>query len=463
MNGHDPQCEREVISQMVNSEKALIKCCSDLKPDDFTQMDMRKLFIMAMEMYEGSEEVNSTSFYVKNKNEIQAMEMGFTYSELVAQLILEGIDARIARLKECTKARRIIELMQKVKAGLNENTRCDDIYSLIENDIIQNTATGAERIYIGPKQMALTGIKAMKDRRDETKRTAKVIYTGFPQLNKISGGFEKGDLIIISAETGGGKSAFAMNLANHIGCLQKRPTMYLNSEMSSDQMALRWDAILSGVSHTRLRTGEITEDEVVKVSQSVDKLHNGQLYTLTIPDLQIANVLSEVRRAKRQHGIEMAVIDYIGRMDTTNNPNRKDWELLKSAAQKLKTMAQDLQMVVIMIAQLSESGRLAQASYMSHECDLWLNLTKIQKEDLEKYEPWNFVAQIRKARNADTGKPMFLRFDGDTITFTDRKKVAEEWTSGELTSESASSSDNEPANFESFAKAPTKKYRRKTY
>ena len=136
----------------------------------------------------------------------------------------------------------------------------------------------------------------------------------------------------------------------------------------------------------------------------------------------------------------MAVIDYIGRMDTTNNPNRKDWELLKSAAQKLKTMAQDLQMVVIMIAQLSESGRLAQASYMSHECDLWLNLTKIQKEDLEKYFPWNFVAQIRKARNADTGKPMFLRFDGDTITFTDRKKEAEEWLenrTGEKTEQSA--------------------------
>ena len=111
MNGHDPQCEREIIAQMINSEKSLIKCCSELKPDDFTQIDIRKLFIMANEMYESNEEVNSTSFYVKNKNEIQAMKMGFSYPELFSQFIIEGVEARIARLKECTKARKIIELI----------------------------------------------------------------------------------------------------------------------------------------------------------------------------------------------------------------------------------------------------------------------------------------------------------------------------------------------------------------
>ena len=70
-----------------------------------------------------------------------------------------------------------------------------------------------------------------------------MLYTSFNNLNYATGGFEKGDLVIMSAETGGGKSAFAMNICRDMGIMQKRPVFYLNSEMSKEQMALRWSAI----------------------------------------------------------------------------------------------------------------------------------------------------------------------------------------------------------------------------
>lgn len=465
MTGQDTQCERELIALMLNSDKALIKAVCELTADDFTRQDLKQIFIMICEMYEANKKVDITSLYVENKDDIVKM-LGTSYAETFSLMITSGADAMIDRLKNQTKARHLSTLSAAIKKALVDDKDCDDIYTDIENEIIKHTSTGVERVYISPKAMAQTCLQAMNDRRKPELKDKKVINTSFKYLNEVTGGFEKGDLIILSAETGGGKSAFAMNLANQIGCTQKRPTLYLNSEMSADQMAIRWDSILAQKSHTRLRQGELTEDEVAEVAKAIDKLHNGQLHTLTIPDLQIANVLSETRRAKKQHGIELVIVDYIGRMDTTSSPNRDDWQILKAAAQKLKTMAQDLQIIVIMIAQLNANGKLAQSSYMSHECDLWLNLMEIDEADKEKFYPWNMIGQVKKARNADTSKPIMFRFLKDILTFTADKEMARECYKaeyGELTSESASSSDNEPTSFESFAKAPTKQYRRKTY
>ena len=425
MTGQDTQCEREFIALMLGDDKALIKGVCELTADDFTDQRFKEVFSMICEMYETNKKVDITSLLIENKDTIRKL-FGFEYIQTFSLMIVQGADAMIARLKNQTKARHLINIAHKIKKSLSEDEACDDIYNDIENEIIKNTSTGVERVYISPKAMAQTCLQAMLDRREKESRERKVINTTFGYLNKVTGGFEKGDLIIVSAETGGGKSAFCMNLANQIGCTQKRPTLYLNSEMSADQMAIRWDAILAQKSHARLRRGEITEDEVSEIGAALDRLHNGQLHTLTIPDLQIANVLSETRRAKKQHNIELVIVDYIGRMDTTSTPNRDDWQILKAAAQKLKTMAQDLQIIVIMIAQLNANGKLAQSSYMSHECDLWLNLMQIDEADKEKFYPWNMIGQIKKARNADTAKPIMFRFLKDILTFTDDKGVAEE-------------------------------------
>ena len=111
---------------------------------------------------------------------------------------------------------------------------------------------------------------------------------------------------------------------------------------------------------------------------------------------------------------------------------KDDWQILKSAAQKLKTLAQDLGIVVIMLAQVNESGRLAQASYMAHEADLWLNIDTPDEEGQKQIHPYNCLLKINKARNADKRKPIGLYFDGDKMRFTDDKNEAYSHYSGAL-------------------------------
>ena len=198
--------------------------------------------------------------------------------------------------------------------------------------------------------------------------------------------------------------------------------------MTTEQMALRWAAITSKFNYRKMKVGDITDDEMVTICENVDKVHKSKLYTLTIPDLQIANILTELRKAKRKYNIDVAVVDYIGRMDMTDNKDKEDWKLLKAAAMKLKTMAQQLDLVVIMIAQLNKAGNLAQASQMDQEADLWLNLTRVREEDqLAKMYPFNAIAYVNKARNAENEVALPLLFTGDTLTFISDKEEAEQW------------------------------------
>ena len=272
---------------------------------------------------------------------------------------------------------------------------------------------------MSPKDLANRCADEVAVRMD--KKRNKAVFTSFNRLNKISGGFEDGDLIILSGGTGTGKSAFAMNLTRDIGITQKVPCLYINSEMSEAQMALRWAALLSHISHQNLRTGEITTDDYGHIMQRLDVCLASTVHTATIPDLRLEPVISEIRRFKAHEKIKVAVIDYIGRCDFIDAKNKDDWQILTGAARKLKTIAQELEIVVIMLAQLNTSGRLAMASYMSHEADLWLNLDKPDPEEIQ--DPWNMFLQIKKARNAATGE-IPLYFCGDMLTFTDNKNMA---------------------------------------
>jgi len=429
--GFDIDCERELIAAMLQKEKYLLEIISEVTPEDFTQDSLRQLFLIITDMYNANRKVTVQSVLTENREEVKKIDFGMSYIMLTTQLISGGIKSRIDRLHETTKIRKLLRISDDIRELANDDAKSEQILQSTETSLSELDSTGIERVYTSPIQLADNCLNVATDMRNEEKRNKQMLYTSFKKLNEISGGFSKGDLIILSAQTGVGKSAFAMNIAKEIGIVQKRPIFYLNSEMGASQMALRWDSYMAKVSHKKLRNGTATDEEMQQINDILSQISSGQVHTLTIPDLQISNVTAEVRRAKSQYGIEVCIVDYIGRMDCSNAAKKDDWKILKSAAMKLKTMAQSLNMVVIMLAQLTDGETLAQSSQMKQEADLWLNLKEIEKDDQPAFAPWNILAEIRKARNADKSHAISMRFNGDILTFTDDKTIALDWYSDE--------------------------------
>ncbi|WP_455577084.1 DnaB-like helicase C-terminal domain-containing protein [Anaerosinus sp.] len=416
--GIDYESERYIIACMLQKEEVLQMAIEKLQVSDFVLKENQNLFIAISQMYDNQEKVDIVTVPIKHREIIKTLPNNWsTYTDVF--YTEGGVKTAINKLKAESKNRVLLNLADKIKADIKSGENPDTVFSEIEKCMVERTST-ANRKYLNGKEFGIGCLEAVCERMDEATRTKNVIYTGFKSLNKISGGMEKGDLIIISGRTGGGKSIFAMNLIKDIAIMQKRPSLYLNSEMSERQMQLRLLSHMSQYSHQKLRGGEnITTDDFRRLSETSERISQGNFIFATIPDLQVETVIGDIVKYKRRNDIEFVIVDYVGRVDTMNNKNKDDWQLYKSAAQKLKTIAQELGLVVIMIAQLSKSGDLAQSSYMSHEADLWLSIEKMNEEDVFNNEPFNRWLDIKKARNVDDTSMLRFRFNGDTLTFTD--------------------------------------------
>lgn len=415
----DAKNERYILGCMACKEECLIEGLAELTDDDFYAKENKFIFGLMRQMYQDGESFTENGFYIRHSEKVR--ELGINWVEFV-DVWAHFPDFQMAcrKLANTTKLRRLLRLSDTVRQQIESGADPKEVIDGIEKSLVSMDSSSDGREYLTPKEMAETCINVVAERMDEDTRAKKCIYTGFRSLNRTTGGIEDGDLVILSGSTGGGKSAFAANIARDVAMTQKLPCLYINSEMSREQMALRWSALLGGVSHSKLRGGSLSQDEFAQLVPKLDKLHSGKLHTLTMPDLRVDSAISEIRRYKAHHGIRMVFIDYIGRCDFGDTKNRDDWQVLTGAARRFKTIAQQQGLAIVMLAQLNESGRLAQASYMSHEADLWLSLRKVEDEDRAALagKPWNVILQIRKGRNAPTGN-IPLYFLGERLLFTD--------------------------------------------
>lgn len=422
--------ECSVLSAAVYREDWLLEMLDRTSVDDYTGIDTRAVFSVIKQMHLYGEEVtlSTLSLHMHDLEEAgYVRERDMTFTELVGNPPMPSeFTGYINTIREMTQRRNAFRMAQMVQQMIQRGEMSDVVNAEIDKFVMAQTSTDMTREMMSPKDMANEIKAAVLERMDADARKKRVIYTTFGCLNQRCGGFEKGDLIILSAETGAGKSAFAMNLAKGIAIVMKRPLLYLNSEMSKNQFAIRWSSFLSGVSHSGIRNGSVSMEDAQKAIDTGTLMCKSALWTLNMPDMQIAPVLAEIRKAKVQHGIEIAIVDYIGRMDMMNLKDAKEWQILKSAAQRLKTIATAEGIAIIMVAQLTaDGGRLAQSSYMTHEADLWMNISAISQENLAQSYPWNYVLSFRKARNVEKGATVSLYFHGDTLTFTDKREEAE--------------------------------------
>ena len=443
----DGESEEKVLSILMNGKQHEIEAVFDsVKETDFYYDGHRQLYRLFRAMYEAGESVSLNSALALHRQEIEGIQTKHSFIEistLYTSLFLVGekqdfLQVAVEAVKKRTAYRWLVDIMTTARADMENDLPPDDICDKVEKSLLTRQPLKAKIERLTPKDMGGAILEAVTERMDKEKRAGRVIYVGMPRLNSYSGGFEKGDLIILSAPSGTGKSALAMNFVRDVGYVSNKAALYLNSEMSKEQIALRFTAMLTGIAYNDLRQGRGLDDAFggfSKVATMAETFAKKHVYLTTIPDLQINNIASELRRAVDRFGVEFVVVDYIGRMDSIASKGKgaETWEIMEQAARLLKTLAQELDIVILMVAQLNKAGELAKASSMKNECDLWLNIKRLSYEDYrsEKFKRYpdinlyNTVLEFRKARNVESGVMIPLHFYGNTLTFTDNKETAE--------------------------------------
>lgn len=421
----DFETEGKVIGSMCQNVECLEHGLTELKPEHFSRKEHASLFKTISTMYGNSEAVSLETVYEREKSLIKDNRISWTGMMNVFANI-NDFKSYTQKLKDLSKGRKMVEIAQKIINSVDSQEPVNEVVNYAENALYAVSTETQEEPIITPQEQAESILHVVADCMDKESRNKTSLYTGFKKLNYNTGGFEAGDLVIISGPTGGGKTAFAMNLAKDIAVIQKQPCLYINTEMSKKQMALRWAAILSKdwkVTNTALRMGEITSEQYSKLAGELDQLYKSEFYSITIPDLTVPKMLSTIRRFAIQKKVRAVTVDYIGRCDLSDS-TKDDWQLLLNAARKLKTIAQQHNLVIFMLSQVDSQGKLAMAKYMQHEADLHLHVRPITDEEKKNSDWfWNYVISIEKGRSSPKGV-IPVRFAGEKLTFISEAEVA---------------------------------------
>jgi len=183
------------------------------------------------------------------------------------------------------------------------------------------------------------------------------VRTGFYDMDRMTAGLQKGDLIVLAARPSMGKTAFAINIAEHVAVVEELPVLVFSMEMGAAQLALRMVGSIGRIDQQRLRTGALKDDEWGRLSEAVEKLGKVQMFIDESPALTPSEVRARARRMSRQFGqLGLIVVDYLQLMSGSGGANEENRAtVIGEISRGLKGLAKELSCPVIALSQLNRS------------------------------------------------------------------------------------------------------------
>jgi replicative DNA helicase len=240
------------------------------------------------------------------------------------------------------------------------------------------------------------------------------VPTGFYDLDRMTAGLQGGDLIILAARPSMGKTAFALNIAEHVAVKEQLPVVVFSMEMGASQLAMRLIGSLGRIDQQRLRTGRLQDDEWGRLSDAVEQLRNVSIFIDETPALNPSELRARARRQARQCGkLGLIVIDYLQLMSGSGSDENRATEI-GEISRGLKALAKELQCPVIALSQLNRSvetrpdkrpmmSDLRESGAIEQDADVIMFIYRDDYYNKDSKEPGVAEILIGKQRNGPTG------------------------------------------------------------
>ena len=251
------------------------------------------------------------------------------------------------------------------------------------------------------------------------------VRTGFYDLDRMTAGLQKGDLIVLAARPSMGKTAFALNIAEHVSVQEGLPVLVFSMEMGASQLALRMVGSLGRIDQQRLRTGALREEEWERLAEAVDRLGRVSVYIDETPALNSAELRARARRMARQFGgtLGLIVVDYLQLMSGSSSGGDENRATeIGEISRGLKALAKELQCPVIALSQLNRSvetrndkrpmmSDLRESGAIEQDADVIMFIYRDEYYNKDSKEPGIAEIVLGKQRNGPVGtvKLTFLK------------------------------------------------------
>lgn len=294
--------------------------------------------------------------------------------------VREAVDA-VKQVKTAAALRTVQQIcMQALKGLQNGGARNPErfIAEFSRAAARVSLPTAADQVVKSPQEWMEGAYQEIEARRREGR--PRWFELGLSELSKALA-LEPGHLAILAAETGKGKTALALNIAAKLGVEQGIPVLYVNTEMGWEELAFRLYALMAGVNLFNLRAGKSSDLEMRRLEKvrKSKQVGNALYVTDALPWASAGDVASLAREYAVTVGLKVLVVDYVQRLET--NSDEEQWQVLLTAAKEFKSLAQELGIMVLLIAQLNDRQQLAGSKGMMREADAVVLLEEVEPQE----------------------------------------------------------------------------------
>ena len=356
---HNVEAEQSVLGSMFLSKYAAQKCVENLNSELFYIDSHSKIFNVLSNFVEKRIPIDPTTVTAElDKQKILSQVGGVEYlTEIINSVpTAANVDEYIKIVENCAIKRRLIAESTEITNSVYNST--DDLGEILDNAekkilSVVKTRKGTEFRTI---QDVLYKTQQDLETLSQNKGEITGLATGFYDFDRITSGLHPNELIIIAARPAMGKTAFALNLAINVASNSDKAVAVFNMEMGAEQLALRMLASVGQINQGKLRTGKLEHSDWKRVNEAISRLAETNLYIDDTPGMTIGELRAKCRRlASSDKGLSLVVIDYLQLISGGGKYGANRQQEVSDISRALKTMAMELEIPVIALAQLSRS------------------------------------------------------------------------------------------------------------
>jgi replicative DNA helicase len=354
-----PELEQAVLGAMMLERNAVNEAIDILQPESFYVDAHRRVFAAIKELFAADQPIDilTVTQELKKKGELDTVGGAFYISQLtnkVASSANVEYHARIISQKHIL--RELIRISAETQRdAYDDSTDVFDLLDKAEQDLYAITSGNLKRNYEPMSDLIQDAIANIESAKSKTGGVSG-IPTGFVQLDKLTAGWQRSDMVIVAARPAMGKTAFVLSMARNIAVEHKQAVAVFSLEMSSTQLVTRLIASEAGISSEKLRKGDLSDQEFAILHQHISRLTNAPIFIDDTPALNIFELRAKARRLKSQHNVDLIIIDYLQLMTGAgeNRGGNREQEI-SSISRSIKSIAKELDIPIIALSQLSRA------------------------------------------------------------------------------------------------------------
>jgi replicative DNA helicase len=432
--------EKSLLGAVLIDEETLADVSEHVTTKDFYEKRHSTIFSAMMSLYEKHNPVDLLTLTdeLKRKKELDIIG-GSAYLTDLTNYVPTSAHAETYAEIVAQKAvrRRLIKASSDIsELGYNEETSTQELLEKAESELFSVSDQSLKQDIVSIESILTESFDRMEELH-RNKGALRGVRTGYRDLDTMTAGLQRSDLIVLASRPAMGKTTLVTNLAYNVATIAKQPVLFFSLEMSKEQLVDRMLADSSGVDAWNIRTGNLSDDDFSKLSEAMGELAEAPIFIDDTPGLSVLEMRTKARRANHEQPLGLVIVDYLQLMQGSssgNNDNRV--QVVGEISRGLKLIARELNVPVIALSQLNRSvesrspqipqlADLRESGSVEQDADIVMFIYREAYYNPETERENITDIFIAKHRNGPTGK-VELYFHPERLRFTslDRKHDA---------------------------------------